>query len=155
MYKRQGDGFGDPNAPVRACDQPVDAVVDDTDCDDANGTRSPGAADECDGIDNDCDIEVDENTECTDDDGDGFSELGGDCDDTSTSNRPTTTERCDGVDNDCDNEIDEDTDCIDDDQDGYCEGEDIDGDGIDDCADGSSPGAVSYTHLTLPTTSRV
>ena len=48
-----GDGFG--AAPVAACVLPSNAVSDDTDCDDADASSYPGAAERCDGLDNDCD----------------------------------------------------------------------------------------------------
>jgi hypothetical protein len=51
-----GDGFGDPLRDVIACDQPVGAVVDGTDCDDTDASVFPGAVDvPGDGIDQDCD----------------------------------------------------------------------------------------------------
>jgi len=49
-----GDGFGDPSAPVPACAQPAGTVQNHDDCDDADASRHPGATDVCDGIDNDC-----------------------------------------------------------------------------------------------------
>ncbi|TNE86382.1 MAG: hypothetical protein EP330_21825 [Deltaproteobacteria bacterium] len=135
-----GDGFGNGASAVRACAQPDGYVADATDCDDRHADRNPDEVEICDGFDNDCDVDVDENTECTDDDGDGFSELGGDCDDTSTSTRPSAREACDGEDDDCDGAIDEGTECTDDDGDGHCEGLDMNGDGTLDCVDGSQPG---------------
>ena len=48
-----GDGFG--AAPVVACVLPPNAVSDDTDCDDADPSNYPSAAERCDGVDNDCD----------------------------------------------------------------------------------------------------
>jgi len=52
---KDGDGHGDPNAPVTACLQPADAVTTNDDCDDVNAERHPGAAEICDALDNDCD----------------------------------------------------------------------------------------------------
>jgi len=44
-----------------ACDEDGDGVtVSEGDCDDARGDVFPGAADGCDGVDQDCDLEVDE-----------------------------------------------------------------------------------------------
>ena len=51
-----GDLYGDPNAPLSACDRPSGAVADHTDCDDTEFTVKPGAEEVCgDGLDNDCD----------------------------------------------------------------------------------------------------
>ena len=50
------DTYGDPDAPVLACVQPSGTVLDDTDCDDTDGSVYPGAPEiPDDGIDNDCD----------------------------------------------------------------------------------------------------
>jgi MYXO-CTERM domain-containing protein len=119
-----GDGYGDASVTSSGCTAPSGYVTDKTDCDDYNDDRNPGETEICDGKDNDCDISVDEGTECTDDDGDGYSEKGGDCDDASTSESPATVEAdagCNGVDDDCDGTTDEGTDCYDDDGDGYTE----------------------------------
>ena len=138
------DSFGDPDNTIESCSVPAGYVTNRDDCDDNLAIRNPDEAEVCDGIDNDCDPTVDEGTECYDDDGDGFTELGGDCDDASTSLVPTTLEVCDGIDNDCDSRTDEDTNCYDDDGDGYCEGADLDGDGqADDCRDSSIAGDCS------------
>jgi len=76
----------------------------DGDCDDTDATIYPGATDIEDGIDNDCDGEIDE---IFDMDGDGYTENDGDCDDTDATIYPGATELEDGIDNDCDGEIDE------------------------------------------------
>ena len=55
-----GDGFGDPDATVSACDQPTNAVDDATDCNDEDPWVYPGAEDSCDGVDSDCDGAIDE-----------------------------------------------------------------------------------------------
>jgi hypothetical protein len=55
-----GDGYGDSAAPLLACDQPLDYVADDTDCDDGTRLANPGALERCDTLDNDCDGTVDE-----------------------------------------------------------------------------------------------
>jgi hypothetical protein len=52
-----GDGFGAPGDS--GC--PAGAA---TDCDDADGARSPGIAEVCDGVDNDCDGRIDEAASC-------------------------------------------------------------------------------------------
>lgn len=50
------DGFGDPATAASDCEQPEDAVATAGDCDDADATVWPGAAEVCgDGVVNDCD----------------------------------------------------------------------------------------------------
>ena len=80
------------------------------DCNDADAGIYPGAAEDFyatsaglgDGIDNDCDLVVDEETDWYDDDGDGFSEMGGDCDDTDALYSPAVWDPPgDGTDWDC------------------------------------------------------
>jgi len=66
--------------------------------------------------------------DCTDHDGDGFSECTGDCDDTNPAIHPGAQEICNQVDDNCDGRIDE--------------GSDLDGDGIsvcDNCPDVYNP----------------
>ena len=124
-----GDGTGDPATAVASCDRPAGFVANGNDCDDSNPAAFPAAVESCDGADNDCDGEVDENTAgaptwYADDDGDGFGDPRqdtvachppdgsvadhGDCDDTSASVYPGATESCDGTDEDCDGEVDND-----------------------------------------------
>ena len=55
------DGFGNATASVEACDQPPGKVINEDDCDDANSGINPDSAEVCgDGIDNDCDEQIDE-----------------------------------------------------------------------------------------------
>ncbi|MCB9744531.1 MAG: hypothetical protein H6740_18170 [Alphaproteobacteria bacterium] len=54
-----GDGYGDPGASVLACASPSGQVADDTDCDDGDSGVNPGASETCDGVDEDCDGDVD------------------------------------------------------------------------------------------------
>ncbi|MES2639034.1 MAG: MopE-related protein [Myxococcota bacterium] len=110
-------------------DDDGDTFTADQDCDDADAAVHPGAPEVCDGRDQDCDLEIDEDaldavTRYPDDDGDGAydryaspscdpppgaSEPGTDCDDNDAAVFPGATERCNGVDDDCDGERDEDT----------------------------------------------
>lgn len=95
--------------------------VEDGDCDDADASVFPGQTEVCDGVDQDCDGEVDEDTTelwHPDADGDGFGDdlspteacsrpdgfvpNAGDCDDGRADVFPGALEVCDGVDTDCD-----------------------------------------------------
>lgn len=73
-----GDGYGNPRVSTRACGAPDGYVASADDCDDADATAHPNAAEVCDGVDNDCSGEADEATAIdalvwyTDADGDGF-----------------------------------------------------------------------------------
>ncbi|MFH1465514.1 MAG: MopE-related protein [Pseudomonadota bacterium] len=129
------------------CDGQVDSGENDVDgdgyavsggdCDDTDASRSPAVVEVVDGVDNDCDGIIDEDTEIYDDDGDGYSESAGDCDDADASLYPGATELENWIDDDCDGRVDEGTDHADDDADGFSE---IGGD----CDDGDStvnPGA--------------
>lgn len=59
-----GDGFGDPDGPLTDCVPPADAVDNADDCDDTSDLARPGGGAElCDGLDNDCNGEVDDSTE--------------------------------------------------------------------------------------------
>jgi hypothetical protein len=149
-----GDGF----APIS---------LGGADCDDQDASSYPGAAEVCDGLDNDCTggVPADE----VDGDGDGFVPCspwsgeegtdGGDCDDGSTSIHPGASEGCDGVDSDCSagpsgDEVDDDGDgsaecegdCDDRDVDIHpkaieaCDGSDRDCDGLLDAADPDTDG---------------
>ena len=123
-----GDGFGDREQPVEACDPPTGTVSDASDCDDGDPAVHPEADEVCNEIDDDCDGDVDEDGDRTlyaDADGDGWGDASvtssgcpepgwveqpGDCDDTDDSANPgMPTDMCDGVDSDCDGAIDEDS----------------------------------------------
>ena len=101
---RDGDGFGDPAAPVVGCSAPEGTVEAGTDCDDTNPGIHPDARETWyDGVDSDCAGDDDH-----DRDGDGFG--GGidgvDCDDSEPTAYPSAEEVCgDGIDNDCDGSL--------------------------------------------------
>ncbi len=142
-----GDGFGSADYALWACDQPRGYIADSSDCDDGDGYNHPEADERCDGVDNDCDDEVDEDdaadasTWYPDADGDGYGDPdsglvacsqpkgyldeASDCDDDDASLYPGADEACDRIDNDCDGQIDEDFDA---DGDGYAS--------ADECKDG-------------------
>ena len=103
-------------------------MASNTDCDDADAGIYPGALEVCDGIDNDCDRDVDDSAIDADEyysdaDGDGFGDASTevsacdapeahvrdatDCDDADPSVHPDAEEFCDGLDNDCDGSTDE------------------------------------------------
>jgi hypothetical protein len=125
------DGYGNEDSLVLACTAPEGHVSDDSDCDDTNALISPMASEVCDGIDNDCDGDIDDgdssldgasaSTWYSDGDGDGYGmypttacvapsgyiEDGTDCDDEDVDINPAGVESCNGVDDDCDDSIDE------------------------------------------------
>jgi hypothetical protein len=106
-----------------------DGVIAAEDCDDEDSGNFPGNDETCDGADNDCDGEIDNDASdgsdfYADTDGDGFgdpdaSESGceawdgyvedmSDCDDGNPDVNPDAAEVCDGEDNDCNGDIDDD-----------------------------------------------
>ncbi|MFT5685016.1 MAG: hypothetical protein ACI8RZ_005962 [Myxococcota bacterium] len=122
------DGFGDASDTTTACDAPSGTVSlsgpSDTDCDDTDSAVNPGAAEVCDGVDNDCDGDIDTNatdltTYYVDNDGDGYGygmpdqdwtaceapegyvAAAGDCDDSDPNRYPGAPELCDRQFNDC------------------------------------------------------
>jgi Putative metal-binding motif len=98
-----GDGWGDPDALLIACDEPPGYILDDSDCDDGSDVIHPDAEEVCDSVDNDCRNGIDDPTATDaiarylDADGDGYGdpaveeiscpaiddyvEIAGDCDD--------------------------------------------------------------------------
>ena len=88
------------------------------DCDDTDPRVHPGAPEEPDAVDQDCDGTIDEGTETYDDDGDGWTEVEGDCNDGTATVSPGNPEVPDnGIDDDCDGIVDSGT--VDADGDGY------------------------------------
>ncbi len=120
------DGYGNPASVEQACEQPGGTVATGNDCDDLDPDRWPGNPEVCDGVDNNCDGQVDEgvaNIYFADADGDGYGDPGAsayacadaagyvsndaDCDDTTEGANPGANETCDEIDNDCDGEVDD------------------------------------------------
>jgi hypothetical protein len=53
------DGFGDPATEETTCEEDMARVTNGGDCDDTNPAVNPDAVEVCDGLDNDCDSQVD------------------------------------------------------------------------------------------------
>ena len=124
-----GDSYGDSSSSTIACSQPGGNVLLAGDCNDADSAINPGAAEVCDGIDNDCNGTADgsDASDATnwylDGDSDGYGldtstvaacsqpggyvAVGGDCDDADSATSPGATEACDAVDNDCNGLVDD------------------------------------------------
>ena len=121
-----GDGFGDSNQAIEACDLREGISLLDSDCDDQDSAIFPTAEELCDSIDNDCDGSIDEDVLqlfYLDADGDGFGDnftteeacvqpenyttVTGDCNDIQQFINPNAIEYCDGTDNNCDGLTDE------------------------------------------------
>jgi hypothetical protein len=80
-----------------------------TDCDDHDGSVHPGAAETCNGKDDDCDGAIDDGFDL-DADGAASCAVGtkpADCDDADPAVYPGAAEACNGVDDDCDGTVDE------------------------------------------------
>jgi len=121
------DGFGNLSMITQNCGQPVGYVANSTDCDDSNNQINPNATEVFDGVDNNCDLVIDEGFTLTtyyeDLDGDnfgssvsiqsvtnpgtGYSLVSGDCNDNNNLINPNAIEVCDGIDNNCNLNIDE------------------------------------------------
>jgi hypothetical protein len=121
-----GDGYGLTAVAVESCTVPAGYVTLGGDCSEGDAGINPGAAEVCDGVDNDCSGSVDEGLTTvfyadTDGDGvgvdsdtaeacsvpDGYSTSPGDCEPDDGSVFPGASEVCDGVDNDCDDLVDD------------------------------------------------
>lgn len=126
---RDGDNYGDANMTADACSLPSGYANTSDDCDDRDGAVNPGATEVCNGIDDDCNGDIDEDTAAdastwyADMDVDTYGDddvsvvscypptdyVGdaGDCDDNRALTNPGATEYCNSIDDDCDDEIDE------------------------------------------------
>ena len=122
-----GDGFGGYEGYVLTCTQPVGYIEAGGDCDDTNPNIHPNALDSCDGVDNNCDWQIDNGPFgpywYRDYDGDGYGSntdsaqgcnqlwgylaIKGDCDDFNPNINPGKSEACNGVDDNCNVTIDE------------------------------------------------
>jgi len=129
-----GDTYGDSSAGSIACSQPSNTVTDSSDCDDGDAAVNPGATEVCNGVDDDCDGDIDgddpsldtstlstwyldadtdgyglatsSNTAC--DQPSGYVVDSSDCDDSDDATYPGADEYCDGLDTNCDGTTDED-----------------------------------------------
>ena len=125
-HDADGDGYGNEADTLMSCEAPLNYTTDNTDCDDSDALSYPGAAEICDGKDNNCDGQIDEGVQITyyhDADGDGYGNAADtlmaceaqlnyttdhtDCDDSDAASYPGAEEICDGKDNNCDAQIDE------------------------------------------------
>ncbi len=149
------DGASTPT-PVTEVDQDGDGYAEEEDCNDGDASINPGEVELCDGVDNNCNGEVDEgfdlNTYYPDADGDqwgdetgavsscsapeGYISTGQDCDDSDPGINPQTRETtCNGIDENCNGMAD---DHPDQDADGYdiCSADVASSDGLpEDCDD--------------------
>jgi hypothetical protein len=68
-----GDGYGNPAVTTETCNGSIPAgyVADMTDCNDANASIHPGATELCNGVDDNCDVTIDNGAVALCDDGNG------------------------------------------------------------------------------------
>ena len=122
------DNYGNPDVTEASCEQPDGYVALAKDCDDTAKSINPGAVEICDGKDQNCNDEIDEDgiggqTFYADSDGDGYgarsetteacSQPDGfvgnddDCNDDNAAVAPGQEELCNNIDDDCDGSRDE------------------------------------------------
>ncbi len=124
---RDGDGFGNPNEQDLRCGRPAGFAERGAkeDCDDSKPEVNPLTPEQCNGVDDNCDGDLDERLMpregySRDEDGDGYpqqgsvvlacaappgtvrSSLPADCAPFEAARRPGVGERCNGIDDDCD-----------------------------------------------------
>ncbi len=123
-----GDTWGNPDVSLARCDRPEGYVVTNLDCDDALASVSPDGQEVCNGLDDNCDGEVDNDASdmptwyqdndldgagnpdavlVTCDQPEGYVSVAGDCDDHDNDIQDHGEEICDQQDNDCDGVIDD------------------------------------------------
>jgi Putative metal-binding motif len=124
-----GDGYGSTlfGAAILSCSPVAGRVISNTDCDDTKNAVYPGAPELCDGLDNNCNGQLDEGVLLLyyrDVDGDGYGNdnvtvfacsppggyvlVGGDCLDNTATVNPGAIEICgDGIDNNCNGQLNE------------------------------------------------
>ena len=124
-----GDGFGNELVTSARCAIPKSKrwVMAGGDCDDANKDTNPNTIEKCNGVDDNCNRDLDEGLTRTaffrDEDGDGYGRddatvqaciaprgyvsQGSDCDDFSPARRPGLTESCNAIDDNCNGLTDE------------------------------------------------
>ena len=101
------DSDGDGAIDARCCNTAMDGTaMCGTDCDDTRADTHPGATEVCDGVDTNCNGDLDGVNEDDDHDGHADSACAGagasDCNDTNADIYVGAPELCDGMDNDCD-----------------------------------------------------
>lgn len=120
------DGYGNLAVSTLACTAPVGYVANSTDCNDNSASIHPGAAEVCNGVDDNCNASIDDGVLITfyrDFDNDGYGNIAlttqacsapvgyvsnsTDCNDSNSAIRPGATEVCNGVDDNCNTLIDE------------------------------------------------
>jgi Putative metal-binding motif/Secretion system C-terminal sorting domain/Proprotein convertase P-domain len=129
-YDVDGDGFGENASQDLCAPNGFYTALVAGDCDNDNPNINPDATEICDGVDNNCDWQIDEglpiNTYYWDEDADSFGRSDeflfinacaptgfysalvlGDCEDDDPNINPDATEICDLADNNCDDQIDE------------------------------------------------
>ncbi|HYV94461.1 MAG TPA: MopE-related protein, partial [Chitinophagales bacterium] len=121
-----GDTYGNVNSTTLACSAPTGYVSNSTDCNDANAAIHPNATETCNGIDDNCNGQVDEGVKTTfyaDADGDTYGNVNSttlacsaptgyvsnstDCNDANAAIHPNATETCNGIDDNCNGQVDE------------------------------------------------
>ncbi len=124
-----GDSYGNANSSQVACSQPGGYVSNNTDCNDSNASIHPGAPEVCNGLDDNCNNQIDEGlaqfTYYIDLDLDGYgnpsssisscqltapagySNNSTDCNDLNSTIHPGAPEVCNSLDDNCNNQVDE------------------------------------------------